>query len=237
MSVISILRRFIGSRPPFLVFVFDEMAREMLFPALPEQPMDYFEALFRRRGYEKITGVDEAGRGPLAGPVVAAAVILPEEGVPGQRIFDSKRISPSQREYLLEAIRTHALSIGIGIVSQQEIDELNILQASLKAMVLAIKDLSLRPDFVLIDGPHGINLPIPQKPIPKGDQLSISIASASIVAKVTRDRLMAEYDRLFPQYGFAIHKGYGTREHREAIRRHGVCELHRKTFRGVKEYL
>lgn len=209
----------------------------MLFQALPKQPMDYFETLFRKRGFQKITGVDEAGRGPLAGPVVAAAVILPPEGVPGQRIFDSKRIAPSQREILLEAIQTHALGIGIGIVSQQEIDELNILQASLKAMALAIEDLSLRPDFVLIDGPHGLNLPIPQKAIPKGDQLSISIAAASIVAKVTRDRLMVEYDRIFPQYGFAVHKGYGTREHREAIRRFGACELHRKTFRGVREYV
>lgn len=209
----------------------------MLFPALPEQPMDYFETLFRRRGYERISGVDEAGRGPLAGPVVAAAVILPPEGVPGKKIIDSKKLSPSQRESLFAEIQTHALALGIGIVSQQEIDALNVLRASLRAMALAVRNLSPQPEFLLVDGPHGLDLPIPQKAIPKGDQRSISVAAASIVAKVVRDRLMVEYDRLFPQYGFAVHKGYGTRAHREAIRRFGVCELHRKTFRGVKEYL
>ena len=208
----------------------------MLFPSLPEQPMDYFEKMFRKRGYERITGVDEAGRGPLAGPVVAGAVILPQEGI-GQRLFDSKQIPPEKREVLYEAIRAKALAVGIGIVSQEEIDDLNILQASLKAMILAIQNLTIPPDFILIDGPHGLEIPIPQRPIRKGDQLSISIAAASIVAKVTRDRLMEGYHQLYPQYDFATHKGYGTKEHRKAIQRFGVCELHRKTFRGVKEYL
>jgi len=208
----------------------------MLFPSLPGQPMDFFEKMFRKRGFKRITGVDEAGRGPLAGPVVAGAVILPEEGI-GQRLFDSKQISPEKREVLYEAIFAKALAVGTGIVSQEEIDNLNILQASLKAMILAIENLVIPPDFILIDGPHGLQIPIPQKPIIKGDRLSNSIAAASIVAKVTRDRLMEQYDQRYPQYDFATHKGYGTKEHRQAIQEFGVCELHRKTFRGVKEYL
>jgi ribonuclease HII len=208
----------------------------MLFPSLPAQPMDYFEKMFRKRGFKAITGVDEVGRGPLAGPVVAGAVILPEEGI-GERLYDSKQISPARRAALSDVILAKALAVGIGIVSQEEIDLLNILQASLKAMTLAIRDLSIPPDFILIDGPHGLEIPTPQKTIVKGDQLSISIAAASIVAKVTRDRLMEQYHQVYPQYDFSAHKGYGTEEHRQAIRQFGVCELHRKTFRGVKEYL
>jgi len=207
-----------------------------MFSSLPDQPMDYFEKMFRKRGYERITGVDEAGRGPLAGPVVAGAVILPEEGI-GQRLFDSKQISSEKRELLYEAIHAKALGIGVGVVSQDEIDKLNILQASLKAMILAIQNLSISPDFILIDGPHGLGIPLPQKSIRKGDRLSVSIAAASIVAKVTRDRLMEEYHQIYPQYDFATHKGYGTKKHRKAIQEFGVCEIHRKTFRGVKEYL
>jgi ribonuclease HII len=179
----------------------------MLFPSLPVQPTDYFERMYYGQGYQRIAGVDEVGRGPLAGPVVAAAVILPKDG------------------------------IGIGMIGQEEIDLLNIFQATLKAMALAVKNLPIRPDFILIDGPQGLRLPIPQKPIRKGDQLSNSIAAASIVAKVTRDRMMVEWHREYPQYNFAKHKGYGTKEHRRAIEKFGICELHRKTFRGVKEYL
>jgi len=207
----------------------------MLFP-LPAQPMDYFERLYRRRGYQRIAGVDEAGRGPLAGPVVAAAVLLPQDGV-GERLFDSKQIPSKKREDLYRVISSKALGVGIGIIGQEEIDSLNILHAALKAMAMAVGRLPLSPDFILIDGTQGIQLPIPQKAIPKGDQLSNSIAAASIVAKVTRDRLMEEYHKQFPQYNFARHKGYGTEEHRQAIQTFGVCELHRKTFRGVKEYL
>ena len=208
----------------------------MLFPSLPHQPMDYFERVYHRRGYQKIAGVDEVGRGPLAGPVVAAAVILPTDGI-GEKLFDSKQISSRKREDLHQTILSEALGVGIGIVGQEEIDCLNILQASLKAMALAVQGLPLSPDFILIDGTQGLNLPIPQKAITKGDQLSNSIAAASIVAKVTRDRMMDEYHQWYPQYNFARHKGYGTREHRQAIQTFGICDLHRKSFRGVKEYL
>ncbi|MGA2515703.1 MAG: ribonuclease HII [Thermodesulfobacteriota bacterium] len=208
----------------------------MLFPSLPLQPMDYFEKMYYRRGYQKIAGVDEVGRGPLAGPVVAAAVILPKDGI-GPQLFDSKQISSKKREELYSSILNEALGVGVGVVGQEEIDRINILQATLKAMALAIGNLSPPPDFILIDGLQGITFPIPQKPIRKGDQLSNSIAAASIVAKVTRDRMMLECHQKYPQYNFARHKGYGTKEHRSAIEEFGVCELHRKTFRGVKEYL
>jgi ribonuclease HII len=207
----------------------------MLFP-LPSQPKDYFERMYYGQGYQRIAGLDEVGRGPLAGPVVAAAVILPKDGIE-EELFDSKRISSEKREDLYEIILSKSLAVGIGSVGQEEIDLLNILQATLKAMVLAIGTLAIRPDFLLIDGLQGLRLSIPQKPIRKGDQLSNSIAAASIVAKVTRDRMMLEYHQRYPQYNFAKHKGYGTKEHRKAIERFGICELHRKTFRGVKEYL
>jgi len=208
----------------------------MLFPSLPTQPMDYFEKMYSRRGYHRIAGVDEVGRGPLAGPVVAAAVILPKDGI-GERLFDSKKISSKKREHLYETILAEAPGVGIGMIGQEEIDRLNILEAALKAMALAVGNLPIPPDFVLIDGPHGLKVPIPQKPIRKGDQICNSIAAASIVAKVTRDRMMLECHRRFPQYNFAKHKGYGTKEHQKAIKKFGICELHRKTFRGVKEYL
>jgi ribonuclease HII len=208
---------------------------KMLFD-LPSQPMDYFEKMYSRRGYRKIAGVDEVGRGPLAGPVVAAAVVLPGDGI-GTQLFDSKQISSKKREELYPLILTEALGVGIGIVGQEEIDHLNIFQATLKAMVLAIENLPLSPDFLLIDGTQGLKFSTLQKSIPKGDQLCNSIAAASIIAKVTRDRMMEEYHQQYPQYNFAKHKGYGTKEHRKAIERFGVCELHRKTFRGVKEYL
>jgi ribonuclease HII len=207
----------------------------MLFP-LPPQPMDFFEKMYCDQGYERIAGVDEVGRGPLAGPVVAAAVILPKDGI-GQKLFDSKMISSKKREDLYGLILSKALGVGIGTVGQEEIDLLNILQATLKAMTLAVRNLPVSPDFILIDGPQSLRLPVSQKPIRKGDQLSNSIAAASIVAKVTRDRMMLEWHQRYPQYNFAKHKGYGTKEHRRAIEKFGVCELHRKTFRGVKEYL
>lgn len=208
----------------------------MLFPSLSAQPKDYFERIYCDRGYRRIAGVDEVGRGPLAGPVVAAAVILPKQGIE-QELFDSKKISSKKRDELCASILSEAKGVGVGIVGPEEIDLLNILEASLKAMVLAIANLSIPPDFILIDGPYGLRLPIPQKPIRKGDQLSNSISAASIVAKVTRDRMMLEWHQKYPQYNFAKHKGYGTKEHRKAIERFGICELHRKTFRGVKEYL
>jgi len=199
--------------------------------------MDYFEKMYARRGYRRIAGVDEVGRGPLAGPVVAAAVILPQAGI-GEKLFDSKQISSKKREELYETISSEAEGVGIGIVGQEEIDRINILQATLKAMALAIQNLPHPPDFILIDGSQGgLALSIPQKPIRKGDRLCNSIAAASIIAKVTRDRMMLECHQRYPQYNFAKHKGYGTKDHQRAIEKFGVCDLHRKTFRGVKEYL
>lgn len=198
--------------------------------------MDDLEKFYRSQGYRRIAGVDEAGRGPLAGPVVAAAVILPEEGI-GQPLFDSKQIPSKKREQLYEIILSKALGVGIGTVHQEQIDQTNILQATLKAMVLAVENLPVLPDFILIDGNQPLGLPIAQKSICKGDQICNSISAASIVAKVVRDRMMMECHQKFPQYNFAKHKGYGTREHRRAIERFGVCEFHRKTFKGVREYL
>jgi ribonuclease HII len=193
--------------------------------------------MYSRWGYHRIAGVDEVGRGPLAGPVVAAAVILPQEGI-GEKLFDSKQIPSKKREELYKTIFAKAEGVGIGMIGQEEIDRINILQATLKAMALAIENLPLPPDFILIDGSQGgLALPIPQKPIRKGDRICNSIAAASIVAKVTRDRMMSECHLKYPQYNFARHKGYGTKEHQRAIEKFGVCELHRKTFRGVKEHL
>ena len=208
----------------------------MLFHNLSTQPKDYFETMYYSRGYQRIAGIDEAGRGPLAGPVVAAAVILPRQGI-SRELFDSKKLSPKKRNDLYGVILSEALGVGVGIVGQKTIDLLNILEATIEAMALAVKGLGIPPDFLLIDGLQGPRLPIPQKPIPKGDQLSNSISAASIIAKVTRDRMMGDYHQKYPQYNFAKHKGYGTKEHLRAIQEHGICELHRKTFRGVREHV
>jgi ribonuclease HII len=191
-----------------------------------------FEEKARRQGFQVIAGLDEAGRGPLAGPVVAAAVVLPRtRNIQG--VADSKTLKAEQREKALSLIRKRALGIGVGIVEAEEIDRLNILQASLKAMELALQDLSLSPDCLLIDGLHTLRLPLNQQAIIKGDGRCLSIAAASIVAKVTRDRLMVDYHERYPQYNFARHKGYGTREHLQAIREHGCCPLHRQSFRTI----
>jgi len=193
---------------------------------------ELFEEKARRQGFQVIAGLDEAGRGPLAGPVVAAAVILPRtRSISG--VADSKTLKAEQREKALSLIRKRALGIGVGIVEAEEIDRLNILQASLKAMELALQDLSLSPDCLLIDGLHTLRLPLNQQAIIKGDGRCLSIAAASIVAKVTRDRLMVDYHERYPQYNFARHKGYGTREHLQAIREHGCCPLHRQSFRTI----
>jgi ribonuclease HII len=189
-----------------------------------------------RCGYRLVAGTDEAGRAPLAGPVVAAAVVLPR-GFTHERINDSKQIRPALRERLYAEIYAAALTVGIGIVDAVEIDRINILRASLRAMAIAVENLSPRPDYLLIDGPYPTPLDLPQKPIIDGDALSVSIAAASIVAKVTRDRLMEGYDAYYPVFGFARHKGYPTQFHREAIRSFGCCPIHRRTFRGVREHL
>jgi len=178
-------------------------------------------------------GVDEVGRGPIAGPVVAAAVAF-ERGVVVEGIDDSKRLSPKRRGSLFEEIQKKAISIGIGRIDSREIDSINILEASLKAMFVAVDSLGLKPDMLLIDGIFKIPAPFPQHPIKKGDTLSQSIAAASIVAKVTRDRIMEEFHLQYPQYAFDRHKGYLTIHHMEALKRFGCCPIHRRSFRIVR---
>jgi ribonuclease HII len=210
---------------------------------LVQQARNRMEALERERQriwnlkeYERkyesaglVCGIDEAGRGPLAGPVVAGAVILPKD-CSILYINDSKKLSEKKREELYEVIMNEALAAGIGMVSPQRIDEINILQATYEAMREAIQKLSLMPDILLNDAVTIPQISIPQVPIIKGDAKSISIGAASIIAKVTRDRLMAEYDKIMPEYGFAKNKGYGTKEHMAAIQLHGPSPIHRRTF-------
>lgn len=198
--------------------------------------MKEFDARYRKEGFLLVAGVDEAGRGPLAGPVVSAAVILKEDAdIPD--LNDSKKLTEKQREKLFPQILAASLATGIGIVGPERIDEINILRASLESMVLAVKNMEISPDFLLVDGKFTIDFPAKQKAVIGGDGLSASIAAASILAKVTRDHLMGELDLKYPGYGLAKHKGYPTKAHREAISRLGVLPIHRKTFRGVAEYL
>ncbi|HPU41627.1 MAG TPA: ribonuclease HII [Acetivibrio clariflavus] len=180
-------------------------------------------------GVKYIAGIDEAGRGPLAGPVVAAAVILPEN-VFINGLNDSKKLSEKQREKLYSEITEKAISYEVGIVDEKIIDELNILNATKMAMEIAVESLKVKPGLLLIDSVKLDSLKIPQKSIVKGDSLSISIAAASIITKVTRDRLLEEMDSIYPEYGFKKHKGYGTKEHIEAIRKFGICPIHRISF-------
>ncbi|MFH1976595.1 MAG: ribonuclease HII [Pseudomonadota bacterium] len=187
-------------------------------------------------GYAIIAGIDEAGRGPIAGPVVSAAVILPPSS-PIEGVTDSKQLTPKKRDLLYKKIYEHAVSVGIGIVDPAEIERINILYASLLSMKMSVQNLTPQPDFLLIDGIFQIPYDLPQMAIPKGDCLSISIAAASIVAKVTRDRLMEKYHCEYPEYRFDKHKGYPTKEHKEAVRKFGCCPIHRKSFRGVRETL
>jgi ribonuclease HII len=189
-----------------------------------------FERAARECGYRLIAGIDEAGRGPLAGPVVAAAVILPPD-YEHPAIDDSKVLSSRVRDELYEVIQRDAAAVGIGVIEAQVIDAVNILQATLVAMKEAVLSLQQSPDYLLIDGLNRIAVAIPQETIVQGDGRSISIAAASIVAKVSRDRIMEMYHRQYPQYNFLSNKGYGTREHREAILRYGRCKLHRQSFR------
>ena len=191
--------------------------------------MGSFERSAGRRGYYIIAGIDEAGRGPLAGPVVAAAVVLPQ-GYEHPEINDSKKLSAKKRERLYAVIQKDAISIGVGLSEVSVIDSINILRATLLAMKEAVCGLSAQPDYLLIDGRNGIELDIPQEAIVRGDSLSISIAAASIIAKVSRDRLMDMYHRQFPGYNFLHNKGYGTREHRKAIVKDGRCKIHRRSF-------
>ncbi len=184
--------------------------------------------------YEFICGIDEAGRGPFAGPVVAGAVILPKDS----RILyvnDSKKLSEKKREELYDIIMKEAVSVGVGIAAPERIDEINILNATYEAMQQAINNLTVTPGILLNDAVNIPGIDIKQIPIIKGDAKSLSIASASIIAKVTRDRIMYGYDKLYPEYGFAKHKGYGTKQHREALAEYGPCPIHRKTY--IKKYI
>lgn len=180
-------------------------------------------------GWGAVCGIDEAGRGPLAGPVVAGAVILPKD----EKILyvnDSKKLSEKKREMLYDEIMSRALAVGVGVVGPERIDEINILQATYEAMRMAVAQLTVPPDILLNDAVTIPDLPIRQVPIVKGDAKSVSIAAASIIAKVTRDRLMREYDQIFPEYDFASNKGYGTRSHIEALKALGPAPVHRRTF-------
>ncbi len=176
-----------------------------------------------------ICGVDEAGRGPLAGPVFAAAVILPK-GLLIEGLNDSKKLTEKKREFLFGEITSQAIAYSIASASEREVDEINILQATFFAMRRAIAGLSVPPDLALIDGNRDTNFGVPSQTIIKGDSLSANIAAASILAKVSRDRLMCEYAKQYPEYGFDVHKGYGTKRHYEALRTYGACPIHRTTF-------
>lgn len=206
-----------------------------LFSAAPLDTLK-FEKTAYSNGFTFVAGIDEAGRGPLAGPVMAAAVILPV-GLTIIGVDDSKKLTADRREKLFDIIMAQAVSVGIGSVAPDEIDRINILQATRCAMLAAVQQLSPQPDCLLIDGISTINSTIHQQTIKKGDSLSLSIAAASIIAKVTRDRLMVEMDATYPEYGFAGHKGYGSIAHMEAIRIHGPSPIHRLTFGGVKEHV
>ena len=185
---------------------------------------------FFNMGMKYICGIDEAGRGPLAGPVVVASVIMPEDSML-EGVNDSKKISESKREKLYELITKEAISYGVGIIDQEEIDDINILQATKKGLTEALRAMEVKPNVILVDALTGIDtLGIPYKSVIKGDAKSYSIACASIVAKVTRDRIMREWDKVYPEYGFSGHKGYGTAKHIEAIRKYGLTPIHRKTF-------
>lgn len=215
------------------------MARALKGEKLEQELMRLKQMEQYEKEYESfgvVCGIDEAGRGPLAGPVVAGAVILPKDC----RILylnDSKKLSPKRREELFSEIQEKAVSFGTGVVSPEEIDEINILQATYKAMRQAFEKLTPAPEVLLNDAVTipGLSPNLVQVPIIKGDAKSVSIAAASIVAKVTRDHMMEEYDKLYPEYGFAGHKGYGTAAHMAAIREYGLCPIHRRSFIHVKQ--
>ena len=195
------------------------------------EQIDWFahESAARQRGFVQVCGIDEAGRGPLAGPVFAAAVLLPV-GVQIEGLNDSKKLSEKKREQLFDVIQETAISTSIAFATEQEIDEINILQATFLAMRRACEGLSVRPDYALIDGNRMPPLDIPGETIVKGDACSANIAAASILAKVSRDRLMLELDKLYPEYQFAKHKGYGTKLHRVLLQQYGPCPIHRRSF-------
>jgi ribonuclease HII len=211
----------------------EQEKEQMLLEKFKE--MTFFERKLRAQGFQQIAGIDEAGRGPLAGPVVAAAVILPDNfNLPG--IDDSKKLSEQKREEFFRVIEKEATAIGVGIIGAEEIDSINILQAAKKAMLTALTELSVQPDYLLIDAVR-LETPYPAEALIKGDARSVTIAAASIIAKVTRDRLMKEISERYPAYGFASNMGYGTSEHLEALNRYGATPYHRKSFAPVRDSL
>lgn len=188
------------------------------------------EKEWNKKGATKVCGIDEAGRGPLAGPVVVAAVIMPTDSMI-EGVNDSKKVSEKKREKLYDEITSNAIAWGVGIIDQKEIDNINILNATKKGLTKAITGLAEKPDIILVDALTGIDtLGIPYQSIIKGDAKSYSIAAASIIAKVTRDRIMRQWDEVYPEYGFSSHKGYGTKAHIEAIKNYGISPIHRKSF-------
>ena len=218
--------------PPFEEWV----ACWMGIPYASAMDLLEYEAKEVAIGYGNIAGVDEAGRGPLAGPVVAAAVIFPAK-IDIAGLDDSKKLSPKKREELFPKIQAEAVAYGVAIVNREVIDKINILQASLLAMKQAVEQLQTVPDLLLIDGNQKIDSTLDQWAVVKGDSKSLSIAAASVLAKVTRDRVMKDYHKLYPQYEFHRHKGYGTKLHRDLIEEHGPCPIHRSTFKGVSEFI
>ncbi len=206
-----------------------------MFGELACDPL-FFERSARASGYACIAGLDEAGRGPLAGPVVAAAVVLPDGLlIPG--LTDSKQVAEPDRDRLFDVIQAQAVCYGIGISDERTIDDVNILQATILAMKQALQALDPQPDYLLLDALTLPHVPLPQKPLIKGDYRSHSIAAASILAKVTRDRIMTELHERYPLYNFQRHKGYGTKEHLQRIQEHGPCAAHRRTFNPVARML
>ena len=184
----------------------------------------------RKKGFQYICGIDEAGRGPLAGPVVVASVIMPVDSMI-EGVNDSKKVSEKKREKIYEQILEEAISYGVAIIGQDEIDEINILNATKKGLTISLQELTKKPDLILVDALNGIDtMGIPYDSIIKGDAKCYSIAAASIIAKVTRDRIMCEWDKIYPEYGFEKHKGYGTAAHIAAIREYGLCPIHRRSF-------
>ena len=188
------------------------------------------EEELRKKGFNAICGIDEAGRGPLAGPVVVASVIMPADSMI-EGVNDSKKVSEKKREKLYDLILEEAVSYGIGIIYQDEIDKINILQATKKGLTEAVEQMDIKPDLIMVDALTGIDtLGIPYHSIIKGDAKCYSISAASIIAKVTRDRIMREWDKVYPEYGFASHKGYGTAKHISALKEYGPCPIHRRSF-------
>ncbi|MCI5121904.1 MAG: ribonuclease HII [Candidatus Electrothrix sp. AUS4] len=210
-----------------------------LLPSVPDGDTFAYERTLQKQGFLHIAGVDEAGRGPLAGPVVAGCVIF-SSSCDTQAYQDSKKITARKRDILFDELYSSKAALGVGIVEAAEIDQINILQASLLAMQRAVQDCALRTgraaDFILVDGTFKVPLDLPQQTLTKGESKSASIAAASIIAKVTRDRLMSEYHRQYPQYNFQQHKGYPTKAHRALIAEFGPSPIHRKSFKGVREF-